>query len=128
MATPNPIKDKLPQVYYTERIQSGKFAKIRRHFLHSKDSGLWAYVRDLSQAEVVANQTVNIKINLIFQMNWNERIITNWNDPIVLIFNGRTYRTNQKPDEFEYRKGDIRIQAEAFVDTEKYDEDVFEDE
>jgi len=98
-------KTKKIKVYYPIEING----TLARQFIHTKSSdGLWAAVRDLSINERVHAASINI---------------TN-----TIVFEGRTYKTNGKPDEYVYNKGDpIKIQAEQFIDNNIYDgEDAYD--
>ena len=121
------IKDKKIQVYYSESFKDGKNEIFKRHFIHCQNyNGLWAAVRDLMRSEIVTNQTIDINSNILFVVNWNPVIIEKWSS-LWIIFKGKTFKIVGKPDEFNYRREDLKINALAQIDNKhKYAGDIYE--
>jgi len=117
-------KTKKIKVYYPIETNG----MLARQFIHTKSSGgLWAAVRDLSINERVHAASINISNTIVFEVNFKKRIVERYRD-LIIVFEGRTYKTNGKPDEYVYNKGDsIKIQAEQFIDNNIYDgEDAYD--
>ena len=121
-------KTKKIQCYYAESVRVGKFDTFKQRFIHKKDNGFWAFVRDVSQNERIQNQTINVNVSLIFVVNFNKRIIDMYSKGLRIIFDGRTYEIVAKPDEYEYQRGDLHILALEFIDNTVYDEVIYDED
>lgn len=109
---------KIKAYYYDETICPKPLPPLKtRVYIHGK-SGFWAYVRDLSQAEIVANTTVDIKINLEITVNYNPEILKLYSD-LWIEFNKTTYKLQSKPDEYNYNKGDMKLRVEERKDSDR---------
>ncbi len=96
----------------------------RRHFLHSKKScGFWAEVRDLSRKENSANNATGEEVILLITIGYNPAILQAFHDLIIEDEHGNTYKIKNKPDEFNYSKCDIKIEAYRYKDNTVYSED-----
>lgn len=124
----NLMKDKKIQIFWTEKEVEGRVILRFRHFIHKKGKGLWAYMRDLSQKEIVSNVSVSIFNNIIFKVNHNQKLLDVFAEErqLIILHNGLSYNMTTKPDQFEYRKGDMTITAELFIDKNVYTGDIYE--
>ena len=103
-------------------IQRAKPNVIKvRHFIHSRKSGgFWASVRDFSQAERQSNEAIGHSNAVSIVIGNNPKIIKDWEKLIFIDERNISYRLKEKPDEFNYSKGDIKMTAYAFKDDEDY--------
>lgn len=71
---------------------------------------IWAYYRHLSGKEFFAAATMNSKVEVVFIVNWKEKLVTT--NPVVMrvLYNNDEYSITQI-DDFEGRKSDIKIYA-----------------
>jgi SPP1 family predicted phage head-tail adaptor len=107
--------------------RNGKFDAFSRRFIHRNNGGLWASARDLSLKERMGANSKDIENTIIFEVNYNEKIIIRWQD-LFILFNNRTYKITAKPDEFDYtqNKGSIKIQATQCEDNNHYEQEQYE--
>lgn len=115
-------KDRKIGVYYAKR--DNEFETVYRVFVHNK-SGLWAAMRDLKQSEQITVPTADIISTLMFTVNYNKRIIDDWNNPMWVLFRNKTYRINAKPDEFNYAYGDMKLYCTEIVDNTVYEGNIY---
>jgi len=78
--------------------------------------------------EIVANAAVDIKNTIIFDVNYSKVVIDAWQD-LIILFNGRCYKPEGKPDEFDYasNKGSMQIRALQFADNNVYSSDEYKE-
>jgi hypothetical protein len=117
------VKNKKIKCFYPIiRSEKPNVIKIR-HFIHSpKSEGFWATIRDFSQEERTANDSVGHNVAVKITVGYNLKLIDNYEKLIIIDSRGTTYRIKEKPDEFFYGgKGDITFTAYAFDDATQYD-------
>ena len=119
-----PKTDKV-QIYYPKATREGKHETLERHFIHKRDGGFWVSARDLTQREQVANGAKDIVNTVQFEANKQTRLISLWQD-LFILFRGKHYKINAKPDEYDHVTGTIKINATQFVDNNEYTGDVYE--
>lgn len=114
--------------YTIEQVGAKPNQTKRRHFIHSKAScGFWADVRDLSRKELVANNATSESISKVLTIGFNTQVLERYADLIVLDESDKTYRIKTKPDEYNYSKGDIKMEIYEFNDNNVYGEDIYDD-
>ncbi|MCL1944852.1 MAG: hypothetical protein FWF56_03480 [Firmicutes bacterium] len=123
MPAPQPKKypkDKKVDIYYYKDTPSGR---VKVHLCSQRL--LWAFVRDSSMSEKTSyeyNEIGNIQIVAI--MNYNPSLLKLFDSgnksilPTYLAFNNRTYAIADKPDEYDYTQGDMRVLGREIVDIE----------
>ena len=101
------VKDKKVRVFKIEtKRQDGYEVKVK-HYLHEDGSGIWAYVRDLSEKEKFAALAVNVDQSIVFKITYNRKLTHD----IMFEFEGDTYK-KASTDHFEFNKTDLVIRAE----------------
>lgn len=120
-------KNEKIRCFYPEVKLEKPNKRVIRRFIHSKCSGgFWARVRDLSQRERLANAAVGHQTVISIQMGYNPKLLELWEKIIIIDERGRTYTIKEKPDEYAYDKGDIKITAYSFRDENTYEEDIYD--
>lgn len=121
-------KDKLAQVYRTiTKLKEGTTVKANyRQFIYSEEvynkGGLMCFVRDMTNSESVSSGLAISKDNIKINFNHNERI----KDDCKIIFRGKVYNVQGKPDEYDYNyRDDAIVIATQVNDTLKYEGDIF---
>lgn len=121
------LKQRKVRCYYTDTTREKPNKTMVRYFIHSADSGgFWANIRDLSQAERQSNDAVAHKAALRITIGYNERVLEMWDRLTVMDERGRTYRIADKPDEYDYSRGDIKFTALLYVDNNVYGGDAYD--
>lgn len=121
------VKNEKIRCFYADVVRVKPNRAIARNFIHTRQSfGFWAHIRDLSQRERSANDAVGHQTVVQIIVGYNPRIIELWEKLVIIDERGTTYKIKEKPDEYEYTKGDIKIIAYAFRDDTVYGEDVYE--
>ncbi|MGN0817483.1 MAG: head-tail adaptor protein [Christensenellaceae bacterium] len=121
------VKGKKIRCFYAETVREKPTKTHTRHFIHSKDSGgFWAHIRDLSQREKLANESVGHQTVVQIIVGYNPKILDMWERLTIIDEKGVSYTIREKPDEFEYAKEDLKITAYAFRDEKDYTEDTYD--
>lgn len=122
-------KNQKVRVYYAERQPSKPTTLTSRHFIHSRQSGgLWAYIRDLSRRERLANENAGKETAVQIVIGYNPAFLRHWEELRLIDQRGTTYCLREKPDEYTYDKGDITLTAYAQVSEEAFDgEDIYDE-
>lgn len=121
------VKGQKIRAFYTEERREKPEKKLTRHFIHSEASGgFWAHIRDFSQKERTANEAVGHETVVKMRIGYNERFLDLWEKLTIIDERGQTYTLKEKPDEFDYDKGDIKFMAYAFRDGNVYEGDVYD--
>lgn len=120
------VKNQKIRCFFVENYLQKPNKLLVRHFIHSqKSGGFWVHVRDLSQRERLANEAVGHDVVVSIQMGYNPAVLRLWESLIIIDERGVSYKLKEKPDEYAYDKGDIKLTAYAFKDTNLYEEDVY---
>jgi len=115
-------KDKKVKAYKTAVRSVWGFEKVFKTYLHCEDSGgVWAYVRHLSQGEVMRARQVQSNETAQFVIAYSPKITTD----LYLEFGGRTYKV-VSVDPYEYNKTDLELRAEE-VSPPAFDEVEYEE-
>lgn len=118
------MKNRKFKFYFCESVGKKPNLTYRRHFIHNKEScGFWAERRDLSRSEILANNAAGIKTALLITIGYNPAVLEMFHDLIIEDEYGKTYKIKNKPDEYNYSKGDIKIEAYEYKDNTVYGED-----
>ncbi len=118
------VKNHKIKAFYVDTIQVGK-AKANKvtvkHYIHTQASnGFWCAIRDFSLKEKLGNEAVASEDAVQITIGNIQTIIEKWPDLILEDLAGNHYRIKAKPDEFYYDKGDIKLLAYRYVDTNEY--------
>lgn len=120
-------KDKKIKCFYPEIVRAKPSKRILKHFIHSKASGgLWCNIRDLSQRERMSNASVGRQTVICIKVGYNPKLIELWEQIVILDEKGKSYNIKEKPDEYYYDKGDIKITAYAFRDENLYEGEIYD--
>ena len=112
------IKDKKIFIYEITAKRDTQGNEIKaKIYIHSK-TGLWAYVREMSEREKFAAKAAGSELSTIFKVNYNKKIKAGQ----YLEFKGETFLI-ESVDGFEYYKRDLTLNAKRIVpETAVYDE------
>lgn len=121
------VKGQKVQAFYTEMAREKPVKTYTRKFIHSRESGgFWVHIRDLMQRERLANEAVGHQVAVVIRIGYNPRVLDLWEKLTFIDERGVSYRLKDKPDEFDYDKGDLKMTAYAFKDDTNYEGDVYE--
>lgn len=114
------LKTKKVKIFYSKAdviSRSPLIQSARKHYIHSKRSGgFWVSVRDLSQAEIIANDTVNIKINIEIRIGYNKKIIDLDYKKLFIEFKGNIYKLVNEIDQYFYDNNDLTLKCKMIND------------
>ena len=114
---PRLVKDKKVRAFNTAVRAVWGFERVFKTYCHSvESSGLWAYVRHLSQGERLAARQIQSNENIKLVVSYNPKIVAG----LHLEFNENTYKV-VSVDPYEFNKTDLELRAEQ-VSPPAYDE------
>jgi len=115
------VKDKKVTAFVTAVRAVWAFERVFKTYCHTEESGgVWAYVRHLSQGEVMRARQVQSNQVLQVIVSYNPKITTD----LYLEFSGKTYKV-VSVDSYEFNKTDLEIRAEE-VSPPAFDEEEWE--
>ena len=115
------VKDKKVAAFVTAVRAVWGFERVFKRYCHTKESGgVWAYVRHLSQGEVMRARQVQSNQVLQVIASYNPKITAD----LYLEFGGKTYKV-VSVDSYEFNKTDLEIRAEE-VSPPAFDEEEWE--
>ena len=101
----------------------------KKHYIYTKavydKGGLWANIRDLSQAEIARNTQVDIRNTAELILNYNAKLTANASELWVEFKDSRaninkTYQVNGDADLFDYVTKRIKLHLEERQDNTNY--------
>ena len=119
---PRIVKDKKVRAFVATVRAVWGFERVFKSYIHSEESGgLWAYVRHLSQNEIIRARQVQNPETTKFVIAYSPKITTD----LYLEYGGKTFKV-VSIDPFEYNKTDLTIRAEE-VSPPTFDEVEYEE-
>lgn len=115
------VKGRKIRCFFTSTVKTKPNITLTRNFIHSQASGgFWAAVRDLSMKERLVNDAVGHDTVVTFVVGFNPKILSRWEELTILDEYDNSYKIREKPDEYDYTKGDLKIVAYKFRDDKTY--------
>lgn len=124
------IKTRKIRAYFPQSVivEKPKTYSIKQYIHSEASGGFWCYMRDLSQSERSANSAAATVDTVMFYTGHNPKILAKWQDLYLEDEHGTLYRIKERPDEYDYRYGDMKftgykVKDETYYNEVRYDTD-----